>query len=185
MKNITSLLFGLMLLFAACGDDERTVESSLRYDGDNVTAPLLPPDTYETAARFPANVTNGYTGQKLTQVSYYVAETPLQTTLRIYSGGTSSTPGQIVYEATLTGTITQNAFNAHVLSTPLDITGEDLWLSIRFRLNRGVQSIGCDAGPGDVNGDWMYQESTGEWTSFNAFSGGESINWNIRGVVGE
>jgi len=185
MKNIGSLLFGLMLLLAACGEDERSIENSLRYDGDNLTAPTLPADTYETAARFPASITNNFVGQQLTQVSYFVAETPLQTNLIIYSGGTSSAPGQVVYEATLTGTITQNAFNAHVLSTPLDITGEDLWLSIRFRLNRQVQAIGCDAGPGDVNGDWMYLESTNEWTTFNAFSGGESINWNIRGVVGE
>ena len=183
MKKINILLFGLMLVFAACGDDERTVDGSLRYDGDNVTAPILPPGTYETAARFPANFTNDYVGKNLTQISYYMAETPLQTTLKIYSGGSSSAPGQVVYEATLTGTITQNAFNAHVLSTPLEITGDDLWVSIRFRLNRGLQSIGCDAGPGDVNGDWMYEESTNEWTSFNEFSGGESINWNIRGVV--
>lgn len=183
MKKINILLFGLMLLLAACGDDERTVDGSLRYDGDNVTAPTLPPDTYEAAARFPANFTNDYVGKNLTQISYYMAEKPLQTSLKIYSGGSSSAPGQVVYEATLTGTITQNAFNAHVLSTPLEITGEALWVSIRFRLNRGLQSIGCDAGPGDVNGDWMYQESTNEWTSFNEFSGGESINWNIRGVV--
>ena len=174
-----------MLLLAACGGDERSLETSLRYDGDNFNAPLLNPDTYETAARFPANITRDYVGQKLTQVSYYMAATPLQTTLKIYSGGTSSAPGQVVYEATLTGTITNNAFNAHVLSEPLEITGEDLWLSVRFRLNRGLQTIGCDQGPRDDNGDLMYQESTGEWTTFNDFTGGESINWNIRGVVGE
>jgi len=185
MKKLNILLFGLVLLLAACGDDERTVENVLRYDGDNFNAPLLSPGTYELAARFPANITRDFVGQNLTQVSYYVATNPLQTTLKIYSGGNSSAPGQVVYEATLTGTITQNSFNAHVLSEPLEITGEDLWLSIRFRINRGLQTIGCDEGPGDVNGDFMYQESTGEWTTFNAFTGGESINWNIRGVVGE
>ena len=68
MKNIPLLLFGLMLLLVACGDDERIIETSLRYDGDNLSAPNLPPDTYETAARFPANITNDYVGQKLTQV---------------------------------------------------------------------------------------------------------------------
>ena len=185
MKKINILLFGLMLLLAACGGDERSLETSLRYDGDNFNAPLLPPDTYETAARFPANITSDYIGQTLTQVSYFMVASPLQTTLKIYSGGTSSVPGQVVYEATLTGMITQNAFNAHVLSTPLEITGDDLWLSIRFRLNRGLQTIGCDQGPRDNNGDLMYQESTGTWTNFNDFTDGESINWNIRGVVGE
>ncbi len=185
MKKINFLLVGLAILFAACGDDERSVENTLRFDGDNLSAPLLPADTYEAAARFPANLTASFVGQNLTEVSYFISEIPLQTTLRIYSGGTENVPGQMVYEATLTGTITQNAFNAHVLTTPLEITGEDLWCSIRFRLNRGLQAIGCDAGPRDINGDRMFQESTNEWTSFSQFSGGESINWNIRGVVGE
>lgn len=183
MKKISFLLVGLAILFAACKDD-RSVESSLRYDGDNFNAPLLEEDLYEAAARFPAAITSQYIGQRLTQVSYYMAGTPQQTTLRIYSGGSASEPGQIVYEGSLTGSITQNTFNAHVLDTPVEITGEDLWLSIRFRQNRTLQTIGCDQGPNDANGDWLYQESDGRWLTFNQRTG-ERINWNIRGVIAE
>lgn len=184
MKKISILLLGLIFLFGACGDDDRTVESSLRYDGDNFNAPQLNAGTFEAAARFPASITNSFVGQKLTQVSYYMAATPQQTILKIYEGGTSTTPGTVVYEASLTGTITQNAFNAHVLSEPLEITGEDLWLSISMRTNRPLQMIGCDPGPRDPNGDFLFRDLDNEWITFQDLSG-ESINWNIRGVVSE
>ena len=182
MKKISYLLLVLTLVFVQCKKDDRQLESTLQYDGPNVNAPLLQEGTYEAAARFPASITNDYVGQKLTQVSYYMASIPLQTSLRIYSGGTENSPGTMVYEASLTGNVAQNDFNAHVLSTPLEITGEDLWLSIRFRTNRELQTIGCDPGPAVENGDWLYQESDGRWLPYSQRTS-VSVNWNIRGVV--
>lgn len=183
MKKINFLLLGLAILFAACGDD-RSAENALRYDGDNQTAPLLEEDAYEAAARFPSSITSNYIGQNLTQVSFYMAGTPLQSSVVIYEGGTADEPGTEVYSESITGTITQNAFNAHVLSTPVPITGDDLWISIKFRQNRTLQTIGCDAGPNSGDGDWLYRESDGRWLTFNQRTG-EGINWNIRGVVSE
>ncbi|MEM6320424.1 MAG: hypothetical protein AAF960_22330 [Bacteroidota bacterium] len=181
MKNLPLFIVALFVLFTACGEDDST-EISLRYDGPNQTAPLLQGDTYEAAARFPATITRDYIGQRLTQVSYYMTGIPLQTSLKIYSGGTEDMPGQVVYEASLTGSITQNSFNEHTLSTPLGITGEDLWISIRFRQNRTLQTIGCDPGPTVTNGDWLFRESDGRWLPFSQRTP-ESINWNIRGIV--
>jgi len=184
MKKISFLLFGLVILFTACKKD-RAVEAAFRLDGDNETAPNLPQDTYEAAARFPASLTGTYVGQNLTEVSYYMVGTPQQTTLIVYSGGEDA-PGQVVYQASLTGTISENSFNSHVLSDPLPITGEPLWISIKIRQNRTLQSIGCDAGPNSAGGDWLYQESDGRWLTFGQRTGGnESINWNIRGFVSE
>ncbi len=184
MKKVIYLITGIILLFIQCKNDDRSLESVLRYDGENFNAPLLQEDIYEAAARFPASITDDYVGQELTQVSYYMASIPLQTSLRIYSGGTENSPGTIVYEADLTGNISQNSFNAHVLTTPLEITGEDLWLSIRFRNNRTLQMIGCDPGPAVSNGDWLYQESDEQWIPFSQRTP-ESINWNIRGILTE
>ena len=182
MKKISFLLFALVVLFSACKED-RDERAALRLDGDNQTSPLLPDNTYEAAARFPSNTTSQYIGQNLTEVSYYMAGTPQQTTLIIYSGGTDE-PGQVVYQSSLTGSITQNSFNSHVLSEPLAITGEPLWISIKMRQNRTLQTIGCDAGPNSAGGDWLYQESDGRWLTFGQRTG-ESINWNIRGFVSE
>ncbi len=183
MKKISFLLFGLVLLFSACKKD-RTEDAALRLDGANETSPLLPVDTYEAAARFSESVVSPFIGQNLTEVSYYMANTPQQTTLKIYSGGTATEPGQVVYESSLTGSITQNSFNSHVLSEPLAITGDPLWISIKMRQNRTLQTIGCDAGPGTDGGAWLYQESDGRWLTFEQRST-ESINWNIRGFVSE
>ncbi len=185
MKKISFILFGLVILFSACKKDDRSVNAALRLDGDNETAPTLPVDTYEAAARFSESVVSPFIGQNLTEVSYYMVSTPQQTTLRIYSGGTEAEPGQIVYEESLTGTITTNSFNSHVLSEPLPITGEPLWISIRIRQNRTLQTIGCDAGPNSPGGDWLYQESDGRWLTFGQRTSTESINWNIRGFVSE
>jgi hypothetical protein len=184
MKKLTILLLAFGLFFIACKKDERTLETELRHDTDNVNSPLLDPDLYEAAARFPASTTRDYVGQKLTQVSYHMTTLPLHTTLKIYRGGTSNAPGEVVYEAELTGSITPNTFNIHTLSTPLDITAEDLWISIRFRHNRRIQSIGCDIGPAVENGDWLYQESDNQWIPFNERTPVD-INWNIRGILSE
>lgn len=183
MKKISFLLFGLVILFSACKKD-RSIEAALRLDGANERSPSLPANTYEAAVRFSENVISPFVGQNLTEVSYFMANTPQQTTLIIYSGGTATQPGQVVYEASLTGTITQNTFNNHVLSEPLAITGDPLWISIKMRQNRTLETIGCDAGPGVEGGAWLYQESDGRWLTFQQRST-ESINWNIRGFVSE
>jgi len=183
MKKISFLLFGLVVLFTACKKDRAEDNAVFRLDGDNQTSPLLPNDTYEAAARFTESVTGQYIGRNLTEVSYYMAGTPQQTTLIIYSGGTDE-PGSVIYQASLTGNISQNSFNSHVLTEPLPITGEPLWISIKMRQNRTLQTIGCDAGPNSAGGDWLYQESDGRWLTFGQRTG-ESINWNIRGFVSE
>ena len=46
-------------------------------------------------------------------------------------------------------------------------------------------NLGCDAGPTDGGGDWLFRDSDGEWDSFRQRAGGESINWNIRGIITE
>lgn len=183
MNKLLPFFLGLILITISCGED-RTTEFTLRHDGENESAPLLDPDIYEAAARFPASVTSDFTGLNLTEVSYYVAATPLQTSLKIYEGGTTNVPGQVIYEAQLTGNITQNTFNTHVLSQPIEMTGADLWISIRFRLNRQLQTIGCDPGPAVTDGDWLYQESDGQWIPLSQRTA-ININWNIRGILVE
>ena len=42
-----------------------------------------------------------------------------------------------------------------------------------------IQAMGCDAGPSISGGDWMWQESDGEWQTFRERST-DNINWNIR-----
>ena len=186
MKNLIYLFLALTIFLGSCGDDDgRDLEFSLSHDGDNDNSPILPEDTYEAASQFSANQMAAFQGQRLTEVGYYMYNAPLSTTLKIYGPGEEANrPGEVLYEGRLTGSITNDAWSIHTLSTPVPITGEELWISIRMQHNRDLQSIGCDRGPAASGGDWLFQESDGVWRSFRQRTG-ENINWNIRGIVAE
>ena len=185
MKKITFLLLTIAVLFMACSEDDDSVaELLLSHDGANFNAPNLEEDIYEAAAQFTMAETAPFVGQKLSEVSYYMYEAPLSTILVIYAGD-GNQPGEILYQESLTGSNTPNDWNNHVLSTPIDLTGGGLWISLRLRHAKTQQSIGCDAGPTDGGGDWLFRDSDGEWNSFRQRAGGESINWNIRGIITE
>ncbi len=184
MKRITYFLFAIAMIVGACRDDDRSSQFTLSHDSDNVTAPNLPEDIYEAAAQFSASQVATYAGLPLMEVEVYMYDSPLSTTLKIYGPGDGSSPGDLLYEGDLTGNINNNGWTRHVLSEPLILTGEELWLSVRLRHSRTLQTIGCDAGPSATGGDWLFQESDGVWRPFNVRVG-ESINWNIRGIVQE
>ena len=181
MKKIIYVFLAIGLLIApACKKDAR--EIILRNDGDPNTSPNLPEDIYEAATQFSATEVSSYSGKLLTAVNYYMIDTPLSTKLKIYGEGDGARPGDLLYEGSLTGGITTNEWSTHVLSSPLTLTGEEIWISIEMRLTKTQQSIGCDRGPAVSGGDWLFQESDGVWRAFQVRYG-ESINWNIRGVI--
>lgn len=184
MKRITYLLFAVALFLVACGKEERTAQFTLNHDGDNANAPILPEDIYEAAAQFSASQVAPYAGQQLTGVEVYMNDSPLSTSIKIYDAGDGNSPGDLLYEGDLTGNIKTDDWTTHILSQPLTLTGEELWISVRLRHARNTQSIGCDEGPSATGGDWLYQESDKVWRPFEVRYG-EDINWNIRGVVVE
>ncbi len=181
----------MTIAFLAIGcqdDDDSTV---LRYDGNNSSAPLLEPDVYQAAVRFPANLTNPYEGLKLTQVEFYILDEPGSCEIIIYDEGNSSSPGAALYSS---GDISvdNSSWNTHTLPTPLTLTGNDLWISIEFAHGGTSRTVGCDTGPARTNGDWIFSTITGEWqtlrdfTVANAGAAAEvSINWNVRGILEE
>jgi len=180
-----ALLFIVVLMasFSSCKkdeDDKRIVQ--LNHDGANVTAPNFPANTYEGAARFPASTMVEYAGGELTEVEFYILDVPNATKLKIYTGSSSTSPANEVYTATLTGSIDGGGWNTHVLTDPLTIDGEDLWLSIEFTHSDTKQVLGCDIGPANSNGDHFYDPAVGYWQKLS-LSSAVNINWNIRGKV--
>jgi len=184
MKRLTYLLLAFTLFIVACGDDERPSQFTLNHDGDNDNSPNLPEDIYEAAAQFSASEVAAFAGLPLMEVEVFMYESPLSTVLKIYGPGDGNSPGDLLYEGDLTGNINNNNWTRHVLSEPLILTGEELWISVRLRHARTLQTIGCDAGPSVRGGDWLYQESDQVWRPFEVRVG-ENINWNIRGIVQE
>ena len=179
MKQLCILLLALPLLFIACEEEDLT--NVLFYDGENFSGPELPAGTHELAVRFTSNELSEHIGKKLVEASFFVGLAPEGLQLIIYGQGTDSSPGDILYDANIDGVIQQQR-NTHLINEPIEITGEDIWISMRVRHGQTQQSIGCDAGPGQTNGDWLFRSDDPQWLPFSE-RGNDNVNWNIRGFV--
>lgn len=171
----------------SCDPDGDNGPSVLSYDGPNETSPIRPDGLHEFAAQFTSDLTMPFQGRQLEMVRFFLTQEVDELRVRIYGEGTGSTPGNLLYEFDLTNRQTAGTFNEHRLSDPVDITGDDLWISMAVRLGGVQQSIGCDAeGSGQAGGDWLFFEGDNQWLTFRQRTNGQaSVNWNIQGVVSE
>ena len=188
MKYLNILFIALIIAgTTSCRQDNPdppSVDNLLFLDGENDTAPILPGgESYETAVFFPESTTDQVIARQLLAVDF-VVYTPFAGTVYIYEGGTSS-PGSIVAEQSFTaGDITGNSWNRIEFDNPASINGLNLWIGIRFTAAGNNQLVGCDAGPNRSGGDWLFESTDNQWQTYRQRSG-ESINWNIRGVLSE
>lgn len=180
----------LSLLITSCGSDDGVFipaegDNVLYYDGANFTGPNLEAAEYEAAAYFPASITSNYTGKRIIEVQWFMGLVPADCDIKIYSGSSGNAPGDLLYTANISlNSISTPAWNTHIIPTGIEITGEALWISVALLHNNQQQSIGCDSGPADGNGDWLFSSSDNSWQTFSQRTG-ENINWNIRGIVSE
>lgn len=183
-----SLLYGLSLFalfFLSACEEERLGPNLLSYDGDNLSAPQFLPGDYQMAARFPVNELQRFQGQFLEEIQVYIEGRPARARILVYGEGTANAPGAELYSADVTSEMRRDQWNTHVLSTPIEISNEELWLAIMVRHSNPMASVGCDAGPAVANGD-LLMDDNGNWTDLRAFTNNAvDINWNIRGVLSE
>jgi hypothetical protein len=186
MNRILFLSFVVFSLVAC--EKEESPSNVLQYDGNNVTAPILGPGIHEFAVRFTRKELEPYIGRKLAEVSFFAGNNPDGLDLLIYGAGTDKTPGAQLYRARLNN-INNPQWYEHKIAQGVDITGEDLWISIRVTHVQTQQSVGCDAGPSKEGGDWIKHFDERDWLTFRNYtstaSQRENINWNIRGIVGQ
>ena len=178
------LLLGL-LAFTACKKDDNNNPAgatTLKYDNGNVSGPLLAAGEHELAVRFPASMMADYVGKKLTEVQVFVGNVPQACIIKVYKQGDVYSPGQQVYQSNVLSSITPLKFNNFKVTPAIEITGEDLWLSVYVEHATQQQSIGCDSGPRNTNADWLFSGSDQAWKTYQERTG-EGVNWNIRGVV--
>ena len=184
--NLRHTIYLLAFLFlVSCGEDDvipadRTV---LNYDGDNITAPTLAGGLYEFAARFPPVLVSNVEGRSIEQVSFYLYEVPTQLYINISTDETPSLPGEILNTQLVTN-LTPNSWNTITLNEPYPLDGSAVWVGIEVTIDDLIQTVGCDAGPANANGDWLYNESERSWDTFRNLNG-ESVNWNIRAVISD
>lgn len=194
MKKILVLLLIFPLIFS-CKKEEEEPEPdvamnyapsvgagkiALHHDDYNTDAPIMEPGTYEMAARFSATDITSASNGELVAIQYYTELKPHQAELRIYSGGFNA-PESVVYTADLIPDMNTNSWNTHEMldSIPMEAP---IWIGIWFQVLGEAKYIGCDPGPANENGDWMFSEADGDWERFETRTG-TSINWNIRGVI--
>lgn len=153
----------------------------LHYDTYNVDAPEMLPGTYEMGARFSGNKLQTVSGGKLVQIRYYMMEKPIAAQLRIYGQGATS-PSELLYSQDVMSEMERNKWNVHHIPDSVLIESDELWITMIFTVSAEQKYLGCDPGPANVNGDWMWAMIDQNWERFENRSG-SSINWNIRGVV--
>lgn len=185
-----AVLFVAATTLLACNPDnvsgEPEIEAplvALNYDRANDTAPVLPANTYEAAAKFTTSELAGLEGGNLVDVYYYFAALPSSTSIKIYKGTKDDAPDSLVYSAAVTSESSSNTWNKHTLTAPVSIGTSDIWIAVKFTHTGSIQSMGCDPGPGNQNGDWLFDSSDNEWLPLRQRTSEININWNIRGVV--
>jgi hypothetical protein len=101
---------------------------------------------------------------------------PNDMTLLVYGMGTSYEPGTLIYSQPFTPTT--GGWETITLTTPVLVTGEDLWVGYEFtQIDAGIYIPGTDGGPNDPNGDFL---STGVGWSHLSSNPALLYNWNIR-----
>lgn len=164
------------------GSPETDANYVLHYDGDNTSAigwgsaPL----TASVAARFPNAIALPYAGMYIESVDVYINDLNTsgsnEMTLKIWGMGNSYSPGTLLHSQTFTPGGMQ--WEHLVLTTPVLVTGEDLWVGYTFtQLDAGIYIPGCDGGPNDPNGDFI---STGVGWGHLSSNPALPYNWNIR-----
>jgi len=164
------------------GAPETDASYTLHYDGDNSSAIgwSSVPLTASVAAMFPNTVALPYAGMYVESVDLFVNDLNTtgsnEMTLKVWGMGNSYGPGTLLHSQTFTPGGAQ--WEHIILSTPVLVTGEDLWVGYTFTQNDASIFIpGCDAGPNDPNGDFI---STGVGWSHLSNNPSLPYNWNIR-----
>lgn len=192
MNKFLILLLSIAVLATSCQDDDEPVitDDVLKYDDSNDDAPFFDTGIYEAAARFTADDIAPVEGRILEEIEFFISESlPDECIVKVYKGGTDEAPGTLIYEEDVTDNLANNFWVSHVLNTPIVLENDDYWLAIRVTHSSLIRSFGCDAGPADANGQWLWTDSDNSWDTFSSRNFGNpngpasafSVNWNIRG----
>jgi hypothetical protein len=176
---LTNAFAGPVLNGGAPSTDATAV---LHYDGDNYSAIgwSSAPVTVTVAAMFPYTMTAPYAGMKINSVDVYINDLNSsgsnEMTVKIYGMGLTYEPGPLIYSQPFTPM--GGGWEHIVLTTPVLVTGEDIWVGYQFTQNEtGIYIPGTDAGPNHPYGDFL---STGVGWSHLSNNPSLLYNWNIR-----
>jgi len=181
-KNITETRNGLISVShnkPGVINSNQTDDAIIRYDnGVNFTALGINYNgTLKAAAYFPASTMAQYVGLELKKVEMYVNSVPLSCKIKIYGPGSATTPGIVLYQQDVVPV--GLSWNIFELTTPVTITGGDIWISYEVTQLGGESPCGCDVGPAITGRGDMIGFDNGTWFALTYY--GLNYNWNIAG----
>ncbi len=154
---------------------------TLNYDGDNASAiGLTNANQWRVSARFPGSMVGQYNGMYLTSVDVFINDPADGHKIQIYDMGSINLPGPgaLLYEQDFFPNIAD--WTTVVLVDPVYISGKDIWIGYWMDQPAGIFPAGVDAGPLNLDGDWI---STGPGWGHLSDNPDFQVNWNIRGTL--
>ncbi|MDD3536032.1 MAG: choice-of-anchor J domain-containing protein, partial [Candidatus Cloacimonetes bacterium] len=134
---------------------------------------------FDVAHMFDAADLAQYQGSSISQIKFVPRYQNCVYTVKVWTGGSASTPGNLVYSAVHNG-FTIGDWNLHTLSTPVPIPADRLWIGYHVN-TQGGNPAGCDGGPViEGKGNIM---NFGGWTTLAALAPSLTYNWSIQGFV--
>ncbi|MBP7117634.1 MAG: choice-of-anchor D domain-containing protein, partial [Candidatus Cloacimonetes bacterium] len=134
---------------------------------------------FDVAHMYDATDLAEYQGGALAQVKFVPVYDNCVYTVKVWTGGTATAPGTLVYSG-VQSNFTVNDWNLHVLSTPVPIPADRLWIGYGVNTQGGYPA-GCDDGPAvEGKGNLM---NFGGWTTLTQVNAELVYNWSIQGFV--
>lgn len=134
---------------------------------------------FTAAARFDADTISFYENHKVTQIHYYVADSPVSASIKIWQGNNS---GSLTEHFSQAVDPEPNSWNEFVLTEPyvIDHTKE-LWFGITYEHTSETKPAGTDTltnAPGFGN---MVRIGDGNWTTLATYH--IQGDWNIQAIL--
>jgi hypothetical protein len=116
---------------------------------------------------------------ELTSIEIYINDAPTSAVMKIYDQGSATVPGALLHEQTLS--VNALMWNDIVLTSPVTISGNDLWIGYEVTHDVGVYAPGTDIGPAVAGyGDMISLDGV----TFEPMSAlGLDYNWNIAATL--
>jgi len=128
-----------------------------------------------SAVCFTSDILNPYNGFSFESLDVFVADMPSSFKLMIWDEGTTTAPGQLLFEQTVEPV--PNSWNSINLNQAIEISGNDLWVGFECTHEESVFPLGIDNGPAINNAGWLSLDGL-EWIKLP--DAGLNANLNTR-----
>jgi hypothetical protein len=154
------------------------IDGIMYYDGDNASSiGWLTSYDLIAAVRFQNDQTSMHVGQEIESIDIYINDLPVgDITVYIWSKGGFINPGATTVLAEKTVTPVAHSWNTVTLTTPVQVTGDEIWVGFKFTTPAGGNTLGIDGA--SVIPATNYLKIDDVWSEFT--NGG---NFNIRANV--